>query len=189
MWGLQWTENKEIPSFVGLDGSNITDMIVTAMREQTRIGWKNLRRGFISQTWAKLQYAVDNNQRREPKDWNKLLVKWVMDVSWEMWLHRNTALHGNNHKEGKQIKLDNLKRLVDILYQRADKVKCVEDKDVQAVFKLHKEKRKKKGVIALETWVNLAEKVTEKAEKELADIQRNGLDKWLNRELTYQVTH
>ena len=43
-------------------------------------------------------------------------------------------------------------------------------------------------MVALETWVNLAEKVLEKAEKTLENMQKNGLDKWLNRELTYQVT-
>ena len=130
IWGLQWTKLKETPILVGLDGSKVTDIIVKVMREQTVIGWGNLRRGFISSQWAKIQYIVDNYQRCEQKDWNKLFVKWVTDVSWEMWLHQNNALHGNNHKEGRHKKLDNLKQMVGILFKHADKVKSVEDKDV-----------------------------------------------------------
>ena len=54
------------------------------------------------------------------------------------------------------------------------------------LFKLAEDKWKRKGVVALETWTGMAEKVVQRAEDKLEHTRKNGLDKWLNRELTYQ---
>lgn len=41
-------------------------------------------------------------------------------------------------------------------------------------------------MVVLETWTNLAEKMVNEAENKLSRIRQQGLDKWLNRETTYQ---
>ena len=40
--------------------------------------------------------------------------------------------------------------------------------------------------MALETWTKLADQVVHVGEKKLKKQKENGLDKWLNREQTYQ---
>ena len=186
IWGLRWTDNKRDPVYVGLMNNDITRKIMTAVRQQTQIGWCNVRRGFISSSWAGIQYMVDKYNNNASKEWNKLFVKWMMDVSWEMWQWRNQALHGSNIKEGREKKLKNLQDIVSVLFQRAERVKCLQDEDVRQLFKLNEEKRKRKGVVALETWTDMAGKVVQRAEEKLEHTRKNGLDKWLNRELTYQ---
>ena len=89
-------------------------------------------------------------------------------------------------KESREKKLSTLKKLVDNLFQQERQVRIMNDSDVRKVFKLDKEKQKKKGVVSLETWTELAEKVLVVAERKLEQQQQNGLDKWLNRQLTYQ---
>ena len=41
-------------------------------------------------------------------------------------------------------------------------------------------------LVALETWTKLADQVVHVGEKKLKKQKENGLDKWLNREQTYQ---
>ena len=76
--------------------------------------------------------------------------------------------------------------MVSVLFRRAERVKCLQDEDVLQLFKLAEDKWKRKGVVALETWTGMAEKVVQRAEDKLEHTRKNGLDKWLNRELTYQ---
>ena len=189
MWGLRWTATKKNPDYIGVGHGEINAGIVQAMQEQNQIGWNNMRRGFISAQWAEIQYNLDKQQKRESKQWNKLFVTWLVNVSWEMWKLRNEELHGQNVKEGREKKLQHYKSLVSILYQQAHKVACLRDNDVIQLFKMSEDRQKKKGFVALETWTGLAEKVLAQAEEKLQKIQENGLDKWLNRELTYQSTH
>ena len=187
IWGLRWTDTKKSPDYIGIGNREINAGIEQAIQEQNKIGWNNVRRGFISVWWAETQYKVDKQQKRESKQWNKLFVTWITNVSWEMWKLRNEELHGQNVKEGREKKLQHYQSLVSILYKQAHKVACLMDNDVTQLFKLSEERQKKKGVVALETWTGLAEKVLAQAEEKLQKIQENGLDKWLNRELTYQA--
>ena len=112
----------------------------------------------------------------------------MLDTSWEMWLARNKALHGDTIHESRDKRIANLQDKVSLLYRRAHRLKQMNDKDVTIVFKLDEKKRKKKGVVALETWTELAEKVLNAAEERLERIRENGLTKWLNRETEYQDT-
>ena len=116
LWGLRWKDNKGEPVHVGFEHSAITQKIILALKEQTQIGWKNVRQGFISASWAEIQYMADKCNQRESKEWHKLLVKWMIDVSWEMWLCRNQAMHGSDIKEGRQKKLHNLQEMVSVLF-------------------------------------------------------------------------
>ena len=106
-----------------------------------------------------------------------------------MWKCWNEELHGQNVKEGREKKLQHYQSLVSLLYKHAINVACLCDNDVVQLFKLPEERQKKKGVVALEMWTGLAEKVLANTEEKLQKIKENGLDKWLNRELTYQATH
>ena len=65
---------------------------------------------------------------------------------------------------------------MEVLYKQEKRVRILNDPDVRQIFKLDIEKRKKKGVVALETWTELAGKVLEKAEKELEQRRNTGLE-------------
>ena len=47
IWGIQWYPTKEVLTCILLEGS-IDDVIQQAIKEQTRIGWCNLQRGYLS---------------------------------------------------------------------------------------------------------------------------------------------
>ena len=61
-------------------------------------------------------------------------------------------------------------------------------RELKIVFGTKKQKREKvmkKGVGALEIWINLAESVLTTVDKEIK--KQNGIERWLNREQTYQI--
>ena len=122
LWGVKWNPGKPVPSLITVGSRSVDKHIQKAYTEQTTIGWKNVQRGFLSKNWSLAQEVYDRQKQRQPKSWNKLFVKWMMDISWEMWKERNQALHGQNIQEGQQKRLNMLRELVTTLYQCAKKV-------------------------------------------------------------------
>ena len=188
LWGLQWEESKTIPRWVGVANGNFENKIIAALQDQTHIGWKNLRRGFISRQWSEIQLEYNRMKKLQPKQWNITLIKWILEYSWGMWLERNQQLHGKNVTENREKRLEGLRVEVQHLYSRVKLLPQPYDTNVQQMFKLTEDKRKKKGFVALETWVNIATKVVEEAERNRSYIRQTGIDEWLNRTMTYQET-
>lgn len=90
---------------------------------------------------------------------------------------RNLEIHGETKSESRVKRLERLQETAHVLYKRAKLLEVRQDDDVKEVFKLSKEKRKYKGVFALETWTKLAEKVVNVGEKRLKAHKENGLVK------------
>ena len=99
VWGITWTNTKDIPTCALLEGA-IKEEIQKAISDQTAIGWHNMRRGFINTRWSSAQ-SIYNSQLHisTPKNWSKIFVSKILNVSWTMWNARNEALHGTNSKE------------------------------------------------------------------------------------------
>ena len=186
IWGLNWHTEKGIQSMPGVLKGSIEEKVTLAIKEQTDIGWKNVRRGFISKKWAEIQQEYDTSKKLQPKQWNTTIIQWLLEYSWEMWKERNQALHGTNMKETREKRLEQLRREVGYLYSRVANLPKPHSNDVKQMFKLKEENRKKKGVVALETWINIATKIVKVAEEAAPKLKQTELDEWLNRTMTYQ---
>ena len=68
-----------------------------------------------------------------------------------MWTHRNEKLHGTNKKDIRERHLQNLKEQVDYVYEQANELRQHNRDEINSVFKQKKMKRKKHGIVALET--------------------------------------
>ena len=95
-------------------------------------------------------------------------------------------IHSESAQEAQRDRLKRLHQEVHMLYKRSQPLKILNDPDIKEVFKLDEAKRKTKGVVALETWTKLAAQVLHVGEERLKLHRENGLERWLNREQTYQ---
>ena len=81
-----------------------------------------------------------------------------------------------------------LKKKADILYKRSKLYDYDAHRELKVVFGTKKQKREKvmkKWVGALDIWIKLAESVLTTVDKEVK--KQNGIERWLNREQTYQI--
>ena len=70
---------------------------------------------------------------------------------------------------------------VDHLYERAKLLDNKKYSELSAVFKMQRKKGKKKGIVALTLWINLASVILMKVEKREA----GNIDRWLKQKETY----
>ena len=99
LWGLQWINNKQVPTCHLLDGS-LNREIQAAIQEQTEIGWNKMRQGFLSSRWAKAQHIYTNDHNQTTRNnWSRIITSKVLEPSWTMWNEQNTALHETNQKD------------------------------------------------------------------------------------------
>ena len=68
------------------------------------------------------------------------------------------------------------------MYKQANVLRQHNKDEIDYVFKVPLKKRIKHGIVALETWLEMAKSVLETAEKRA----NSKLLQWLNRECTYQ---
>ena len=184
IWGVTWNEQKSTPTCALIEGE-LNNELQQAIIEQTEIGWQNIRRGFISRRWSRVQTIYTKNGQQKghlPRNWSKTLVSKILEVSWAMWTERNKALHVTNSKERKEKLRDKLIGRMEYLYKQSKILLSYNKEEIEYVFRVPLKKRKKHGIVAMEAWLKMATSVLEKAE-----IRANSkLIKWLNREATYQ---
>ena len=144
--GIKCTKSTPGPYYILVTNGNFSRLIEEAYNEQLCIGWNNIWQGFISAKWSKAQHKYNRQNKFPPKAWSKMLVKWVVELSWDTWALRNTVLHGENIKEAREKWLTTLRQLTDILYDRAARLRVLNDHNIQQMFKLDRDKRKRKGV-------------------------------------------
>ena len=68
---------------------------------QNEIGWHNFLFGLVAKEWAILQQKEYERQgsRRTGKRWVTALIRKLWDISWDMWMLRNRALHTGDKVE------------------------------------------------------------------------------------------
>ena len=108
-------------------------------------------------------------------------MKKILDVSWSMWEERNKVLHGASAKEARDKQLSLMHSQVQNLYHRAALFDTKTYPDLGKVFQMTKEKRLKKGLVALKTWTTMATDILIKVEKREA----RSIERWLKRKETY----
>jgi len=66
-----------------------------ATQEQANLGWHLALEGIISKKWQEEQVAVWKafKSRKSSKRWTTALIQHLVDTAWDMWHHRNKALH------------------------------------------------------------------------------------------------
>ena len=176
--GLLWTPTSRIPSVHMVCESTMNKLIIQAIKDQTEIGWDKLKRGFLATQWTQVQRLYDKEQRSQKYTyWNKLLVKYILDTTWNMWEIRNEALHGQDSKQSRLKKLSVTQQQVYNLYDRAEIFDMTKHRDLKKIFKMKRENRAKKGLVSLHTWIKLASAILIKAEHREA----SAIDKWLYR--------
>ena len=99
-----------------------------------------------------------------------------------MWTHRSTSLHGTNQNEIRDKYLKTLQAQVTIHYERATELRQYNASEIDTVFKRNLQKRKQQGVVALETWLEMAKNVLETAHNRAS----SKLEQWLQRKSTYR---
>ena len=70
---------------------------------QFNIGWKLCIEGCIHKSWEDIMnnYLISLDAKTTGRRWITALIKKLWDVAWDMWQHRNDALH----KEQNNLKL------------------------------------------------------------------------------------
>jgi hypothetical protein len=65
---------------------------------QSIIGWAPFLRGFIHCEWKEIQnqYLKSINSKLSHKRWQKMLIKKLWEISWDMWRFRNGVLHNHD---------------------------------------------------------------------------------------------
>ena len=71
---------------------------------QQTIGWYVFLHGQISTSWQKTQatYFSSTNSKKSPRRWTVQFIKLLLNISWDMWSHRNGFKHspeGPNHQQ------------------------------------------------------------------------------------------
>jgi hypothetical protein len=65
-----------------------------AFHAQEAIGWWPFLLGFVSTQWANDQAkCVTIPGRFSSQSWMEKVIRWVWHIPWNMWVHRNQALH------------------------------------------------------------------------------------------------
>ena len=182
IYGMLWKPTSLPPTCTVVNKTSLNNEIQQAIGDQTLIGWDKVSRGLISSRWAQIQRTYCSHKNTTPTtDWNKFLLKQVLEVSWGMWEARNKSLHGTNVNDVRKKKLDILILQVDHLYERAKIFMSKRDSELSAVFKLQRKQRIKKSLGAITSWIKLATAVLVKVEKREA----GNIEKWLTRKETY----
>jgi len=82
----RWNQNKD---------QNTREDRSKAAQEQDILGWDLVLEGAISKKWRIQQEAHWKMYKswKSSKQWTTELLKWLMNTAWDMWQHRNQALH------------------------------------------------------------------------------------------------
>ena len=85
--------------------STIPEGMRTAVRAQTRIGWKNLLEGVIADQWiqAQCEYYHTNQLRKSGQKWAAGTLRKTVEIGRALWLHRNDCKHRTMRKDDKRM--------------------------------------------------------------------------------------
>ena len=98
-----------------------------ALYTQTRIGWRQVLLGRLSQGWERLQGPthLQHGRQRTPYLWAANLVETLLRKSIELWELRNQDVHGHNDQDRARLRRIRLQNTVNTLIALKDK--CLPD--------------------------------------------------------------
>ena len=73
--------------------------------QQQTIGWYVFLHGQISTSWQKHQatYFLSTNSKKSPRRWTVQFIKLLLNISWDMWSHRNGYKHSPEGPDHQQL--------------------------------------------------------------------------------------
>ena len=73
---------------------------------QSLLGWYPMLLGQISMQWKSTQatYLLSINSRQSPRRWTVQFIRQLLQISWDMWTHRNGFKHGSDGPDQQQLK-------------------------------------------------------------------------------------
>ena len=73
---------------------------------QSILGWYPMLLGQISVHWKATQatYLKSINSRQSPRRWTVQFLTQILQISWDMWTHRNGFKHGSTGPDQQQLK-------------------------------------------------------------------------------------
>ena len=155
-----------------------TKQLRQVIEGQDDIGWVAMLQGYIQVSWAHeqdkhYQRMGWNKRKYNVQAWRQSLLKAMPEYTRDCWKLRNEAIHGDNTKEGRTIRLNKLRKQVGQLYQ---KKKEMDRKQARLLYAVPKVQRLKYGVQALTLWIGKVEEVL-KLNRE--QVEKYTICRWL----------
>ncbi len=123
----QWRRHGDhaLPRFTGYDQWGTQH----AVREQDNVGWYQLLLGRISKKWSDAQQRyIDSLQKKNTgRRWAISLIQKALDVSWDMWEHRNDIKHNTLHPR-RAAEVIRIKVQLQLLYRKGRKPFLAQDR-------------------------------------------------------------
>ena len=134
--------------------------------------------GYVHIDWVTIQAIYYRRQGLNKrlyniKRWRRKFIEILTEYGKECWKMRNEAIHGTTVKEGRELRLERLRKQVEEIYKKR---RTIKGEDAKRLFAIPMKKRMKFGIQALTLWVGKAEEVL-KLNREQAD--KYTIHRWL----------
>jgi len=99
--------------------TDTVEFTMAAAQEQSLLGWGMMLEGVISMKWHEMQatYWKVYKSRKSSKWWTTALIKKLLQIAWDMWHHRNHALH-NSPTNREQILEGKTNQRIRVIYEQ-----------------------------------------------------------------------
>jgi hypothetical protein len=90
------------------DGNQEDPLVQAAVEEQVQLGWRAMVEGIMSKKWAAAQqgYANKKGFRFSKGLWASKVIRWIWEIPWKQWEHRNEVLHGTSSSSPEMEEID-----------------------------------------------------------------------------------
>ena len=95
---------------------------------QEKIGWKEMIQGYVHIDWVTIQAIYYRRQGLNKrlyniKRWRRKFIEILTEYGKECWKMRNEAIHGTTVKEGRELRLERLRKQVEEIYKKRRTIK------------------------------------------------------------------
>ena len=139
------------------DPDSLTQRLVTVVNHQHHMGQNSLFKGHVVKGWRHLQeeWEKATQQPNTVEKWIKNVITALHTYTYACWKTRNEVVHQKGENKGTiYSKEQRLYERVSDLYKQG---RANLNEREKSYFKLPVEQRLKKGVVAMELWVQVVE--------------------------------
>ena len=106
-----WLDSKPVP-FQSLPTGHHS-----ALMAQQKLGWNQVFRGHLSQSWEQLQgtTVICNGKFRQPYLWSARIITYILEQVILLWEIRNSEVHGANPQDKHQKLLEHQRMAISTL--------------------------------------------------------------------------